>query len=338
MGHSRGGDAVVTVPTVIGPIGVTIRAVLALAPTNFRYWSGMSTIAPAGYAFATILPAADGDVVDNNGAQFYDQSTPGPLTAQVYVHSANHNFFNRQWSFDDGVTPVIARSSHERILDVYGSALFRSALLGHPTDAYLLDRVRPAGTPTANVHLAYRVQGAETVDNHDDANTIAVNSLGLPTSASAGAVAQEFPFDQVAGAFNSSFFGLTVGMVLQSRPGGDFRSDVGGADLRRRQVWLRVAEVVEGAVAADGLAFDLGLEDRGGVIGWVGSDAVGGVPRPFARPGQSKSMLSTLRFNPACAHAPDGKLDLRRIVAIHLRWIGKDQRALAFDDLQLVKQ
>jgi len=38
MGHSRGGDAVVTVPTVISLPGVAIRGVLALAPTNFRFW------------------------------------------------------------------------------------------------------------------------------------------------------------------------------------------------------------------------------------------------------------------------------------------------------------
>jgi hypothetical protein len=76
MGHSRGGDAVVIVPTVIGLAGVTIQSVLALAPTNFRYWFGLPTIAPKGYAFATILPAGDGDVVDNNGAQFYDQARP----------------------------------------------------------------------------------------------------------------------------------------------------------------------------------------------------------------------------------------------------------------------
>ena len=87
-------------PSVIGAIGVTIRAVLALAPTNFRFWVGMPTIAPKGYAFATILPAADGDVVDNNGAQFYDQSVPEPYASQVYVHSANHNFFNTEWRFD----------------------------------------------------------------------------------------------------------------------------------------------------------------------------------------------------------------------------------------------
>lgn len=336
MGHSRGGDAVVTIPTAIGSIGVTIRAVLALAPTNFRYWAGMPTIAPNGYAFSTILPAADGDVVDNNGAQFYDQSVPHPYTSQVYVHSANHNFFNRQWALDDGVTPVFARSTHERILDVYGSALFRSTLLGDGSSAYLLGTARPAGVPVEAIQLAYRVAKSKTVDNHDDGNGIGSNSLGLPTSSSGGAVADEYPFDQVVGAYSPSFFGLTVGMVLYSKEqGGGFRSEVGKADLRKRQVWLRVAEVVDGGVAKSGVSFDLGLEDVHGTVGWIESASVGGVPRPFERPGQSKTMLSTLRFNPRCI-GRRARLDLSRIVAIRLRPTTGDDRPLAFDDLQLV--
>lgn len=338
MGHSRGGDAVVTIPTVMPAMGVRLRAVLALAPTNFRYWSGMSTIAPTGYAFMTILPAADGDVVDNNGAQFYDQSTADPYTSQVYAHSTNHNFFNRQWLLDDGVTPVLSRGSHERILNVYGNALFRSRLLGHATEGYILNTVRPIATPTSAIHLAYRVEGALTIDNHDDGNAISVNSLGLPTSATGGATANEFPFDQVAGAFNGSFFGLTVGMVmLTGERNGEFRSEVGNEDLRRREVWLRTAEVVDGAIPADGVAFQLGLEDATGVVGWVGSDSVGGVPRPFERPGQSKTMLSTLRFDPRCARAKRGRPNLRNIVAVRLRATLMDKRALAFDDLQFVK-
>lgn len=337
MGHSRGGDAVVTVPTVIGAIGVTIRAVLALAPTNFRYWYGMATIGPAGYAFSTILPAADGDVVDNNGAQFYDTSSPDPFTSQVYVHATNHNFFNRQWAYDDGVTAVLSRGAHERILDVYGSALFRGRLLSDGSERYLLGTVRPAGAPTDVVHLAYRVDGALDVDHHDDANTIHVNSLGLPTTQTGGASAEEYPFDQVGGAFNASFFGLTVGMVLEPKePGSGFRSEIGRRDLRAQQVWLRVAEVVDGAVPKDGTRFELGIEDANGTVGWIGSDSVGGVPRPFERPGQSKTMLSTLRFTPRCARRGRSRLDLSRVVALHLRSSRDDRRSLAFDDLQLV--
>jgi hypothetical protein len=338
MGHSRGGDAVVTIPTVIGSIGVTIRAVLALAPTNFRYWFGMPTIRPAGYAFMTILPAADGDVVDNNGAQFYDQASPDPYKSQLYVHSTNHNFFNRQWIFDDGVVPVLARASHERILDVYGCALFRSRLLGHPTHRFLDNTQRPTGAHTAVVRTAYMTESAVTVDNHDDGNTIAVNSLVRPTSQSGGMTADEYPFDQVAGAFNGSFFGLTVGMVMEPKEvGAVFRSEIGREDVRDREVWLRVAEVVVGPLPQTGAGFELGLEDGSGTVGWISSDAVGGVPRPFERPDRTKTMLSTLRFMPGCARPPRGTVNLEDIRAILIRETRRDLRVLAFDDLQLVK-
>lgn len=337
MGHSRGGDAVVLVPAVIGAIGVTIRSVLALAPTNFAYWEGLPTIAPAGYAFATILPAADGDVHENNGAQFYDLAAPGPFCSQIYVDGANHNFFNRQWALDDGVTAVHTRPVHERILAVYGSALFRSTLLGDGSAAYLTEELRPAGVPPA-VHLSYRRDDATTVDSHDDGNGIGVNSLGRPTSATGGAVADEYPFDRSGAAYNDSFFGLTTGMVLTARErgGGDFRSEIGGEDLRERQVWVRAGEVVAGPLPAAPLVFELGLEDGNGSIGWVSSVAVGGVPRPFERPDVTKTMPSTLRFNAACAHGPR-RFDLRKIVAIHLRSLADDGRALAVDDLQIVK-
>jgi dienelactone hydrolase len=337
MGHSRGGDAVVLVPTVIGGIGVTIRSVLALAPTNFAYWEHLPTIGPAGYAFATILPAADGDVVDNNGAQFYDLASAGPFCSQIYVDSANHNFFNRQWALDDGVTPVHARPVHERILAVYGSALFRSTLLGDGSAAYLLEALRPAGVPVPAVHLSYRRDDAMTVDNHDDGNGIGINSLGRPTSATGGAIADEYPFDRSGAAFNGSFFGLTTGMVLISkeRDGGDFRSEIGGEDLRDRQVWVRAGEVATSSLPSSPVVFELGLEDGNGSIGWVSSVAVGGVPRPFARPDTTKTMPSTLRFNAACVHGPR-RFDLRKIVAVHLRSLATDGRALAVDDLQFV--
>lgn len=246
MGHSRGGDAMVTIPDVLPPIGVTIRAVLALAPTNFRYWFRLPTIRPSGYAFMTILPAADGDVVDNNGAQFYDHAAPGPYKAQQYVHSTNHNFFNRRWVANDGVTSVVARGQHERILDVYGTALFRSRLLGHATHAHLDGTQLPSGALTSLVHQSLAYETAQTIDDHEDGNGIGFNSLGLPTAQSGGAIADEFPFDQVAGAFNQSFFGLSTGMVMQAREtGATFTSTVRSLDLRRRELWVRTAEVAE---------------------------------------------------------------------------------------------
>jgi hypothetical protein len=339
MGHSRGGDAIVTLPAVIALPGVTIRSGLALAPTNFRYWSGLSTIRPSGYAFMTILPAADGDVVDNNGAQFYDQAEPGPYKSQLYVHSTNHNFFNRQWLLDDGVTAAVSRGTHERVLEAYGCALFRHTLLGHATREFLDGRALPAAVPTALVYRSFELAGQSTVDHHEDANGIAVNSMGQPTTQSGGMVADEYAFDRVATAFNDSFFGLTTGMVMWIKESGAlFRSAVEAVDARQLEVWIRAAEVAAGALPTVATGFELGLEDASGMVAWVDSDSVGGLARPFARPDVTKTMLQTLRFRTACFVKRPNQLDLRRIVAILIRY-NRPVRgpALAFDDLQLVQ-
>jgi dienelactone hydrolase len=178
MGHSRGGEAVVVAPEIIGLPGATISAVLSLAPTN----AGASSGAPKVPAFMTILPAGDGDVVDNNGAVYYDRATPSRFKCQLYVHYTNHNFFNRQWPGDESKgPPVLVRSAHERILLAYGCALFRAALLGHATTRYLSGHVRPAGTASAEVHLSFEQKEATTVDHHENAGGIGTNTVGAPT-------------------------------------------------------------------------------------------------------------------------------------------------------------
>jgi hypothetical protein len=287
----------------------------------------------------TILPAGDGDVVDNNGAQFYDQADPKPFRSQLYVHFTNHNFFNRQWPADDPIRPpVIARSDHERVLAVYGSAFFRSVLLGQPTVGFLAGDAIPSGVLSGDVHVSFEWAKQVIVDNHEDGNTINTNSLGLPTTQTGGMSADEFPFDQSPGAFNTSFYGQTIGMVV--RPGGPtrtFRSAIGNRDLRKHEIWIRAAEVYAGGVPADATGFRLGLQDANGVVAWVDCDAVGGLPRPYDRPTEAKTMPSTLRFKSECFRIGQKKLNLRRIHGILIRCNRRDKRALAFDDLEIVK-
>lgn len=344
MGHSRGGDAVTVVPTVIALPGVTVRSALALAPTNFRYWAGQSTIEPQGHAFMTILPAADGDVRDNNGAQFYDRATPAPFKSQLYVHYTNHNFFNRQWLTDDSLwtapqPPVSIRAEHERVLTTYGCAFFRATLLGHATTGYLSEHVRPTGVLTQNVFCAFERTRATTVDDFDDGNTIATNSMGRPNTQSGGITADEFTFDRpsAGGTFNSSFYGLTTGMVVDPRrSGGVIRFELRRAlSLTKREIWLRSAEVTDGAtVAAKPTGFSLGVEDANGVRAWVDVDDVGGLPRPYPRnPGMIKTMLSTRRFRGPCFKAR--RLDLGKVVAILIRCDRDEPRPIAFDDIQV---
>jgi hypothetical protein len=343
MGHSRGAEAVIVIPERITLAGVNIRAVLSLAPVN----SGASSGKPKGYAFMTILPAADGDVIDNNGAQFYDQASPGPFRSQLYVFFANHNYFNRQWLNDDtnAGLPLMARPDHERVLSAYGCAFFRNTLLGYATLGFLAGTMLPAGVLTDNVHLAFEGK-KELIDNYDG-HPIAVNSMGQPTTQLAGLAAADFQFHQGAGSFNPSFFGETTGMVAGlKQTQGQFRSQLDKShDLHNREVWVRAAEVYEGSVPTGATGFSLGLEDGNGAVAWVNVDDVGGLPRPFDRKtydlaqryrtDKTKTMLCTFHFPASCFLAADRRIALKDVRAVHIRLDRNDKHALAFDDLEI---
>jgi dienelactone hydrolase len=340
MGHSRGGDCVIAVAERINLPGVSIRAVLSLAPVN----SGANNGRPQGYAFMTFLPAADGDVVDNNGAQFYDQATPGPFKTQLYIDHANHNFFNRQWLNDDaaGALPIMARPDHERILSTYGCAFFRLVLRGDTTFSYLDNTSLPLGVQNQNIHPAYDIAGARIVDNYER-HPITVDSEGQATAQTGGLVANDFPFQQVGGAFNPSFFGSTTGNVSTVKEGtGDFREPLATlADLTGADVRVRAAEVYQAPnIPPNPTGFRVGIEDAGGTIAWVDVNDVGGLPRPFDRrafDGKTKTMLSTFRFPGRCFIASEKNLRASAIRAIHLSLDRRDSRPIAFDEVEIVK-
>jgi len=339
MGHSRGGDAVVAIPERISLPGVVIKAVLALAPLN----SGANSGHPKNYAFMTFLPAADGDLIDNPGARYYDRADPGPIKVQLYIDHANHNYFNRQWVNDDakGTLPLMSRPDHERVLSTYGCALFRSILRGDATFGYLDRHQLPTGVLNDNIHLSYEVAGTRVVDNYEG-HPIAVDNEGAPASGIGSAVAAIFPFAQTAGAFNGSFFGDTRGNVIVVRDGaGQFREALKTpADLTKAEVRVRAAEVVQGTpLPPQATGFRVGVEDGAGMIAWVDVDGVGGLPRPFDRSALdtlTKTMLTTFRFPGSCFAAAAGQLRLSEIRAIHLGLNRNDRRPIAFDDLEIV--
>lgn len=340
MGHSRGGDAVIAAAERIALPGVSIRAVLSLAPVN----SGANSGRPHGYAFLTVLPASDGDVVDNNGAQFYDQAVPGRFKTQLYVDYANHNYFNRQWLNDDtgGGLPILARPDHERILLTYGSAFFRTALRDDATFGYLDNTVRPAGVQHQHVHLAYDVADVRVVDNYE-VHPITADSEAQVTAQLGGLVAGSFRFAQSGGVFNGSFFGNTTGNVSVVRQGtGAFREPLATpADLTRAEVRVRAAEVYQApTIPAAATGFRVGVEDAAGTVAWVDSDDVGGLPRPFDRrafDARTKTMLSTYRFPGRCFAAAERRLQLSGIRAVHLGLNRADGRPIAFDDVEIVQ-
>lgn len=334
MGHSRGGEAVVIAPTRASkPAGAMILGVLSLAPTDWGATSGP----PIGYEFQTLLPAADGDVWSNDGAKYYDRCQPSSFKSQLYVHNACHNFFNRQWLNNDngGSLPTMARHEHERVLLTYGCAFFRRVLAGQATVGFLVGVELPPATPTSLVHLAFQWAKATTVDDHQQNNAIVTNTLSEPTTQT-GLTADEFGMSQTAAnQFNGSFFGDSIGMVaVPTKAKGTFRSQLKSkTNLLGKEIWIRVADVFDGAFPSAGTGFELGVELASGTVKWVDSDDVGGVSLPFDYGSSTKSMLSTLRFPVSCFHLSRRERVAR---AILLRLNRKKARALAFDDLQIV--
>ncbi|MCS5496133.1 Ig-like domain-containing protein [Cnuibacter physcomitrellae] len=98
MGHSRGGEGVVSAATLnqglAKPFG--IESVLPLAPVDF----GRMTLPDV--PTAVFLPYCDGDVSNQQGQHFIDDSRhafdDNVLRSAVWVMGANHNFFNTVWT------------------------------------------------------------------------------------------------------------------------------------------------------------------------------------------------------------------------------------------------
>ncbi|WP_435154624.1 poly(ethylene terephthalate) hydrolase family protein [Amycolatopsis sacchari] len=107
MGHSRGGEGVVKAALLNAarPHPYGVRAVLPLAPIDF----GRETLPDV--PMAVVLPYCDGDVSNQQGQHFYDDSRyadpgDGVFRASVMVMGADHNFFNTEWTPGVAVAPA----------------------------------------------------------------------------------------------------------------------------------------------------------------------------------------------------------------------------------------
>lgn len=101
MGHSRGGEGVVTAVHVDlarpADARIGLDAVVALAPTDFN---GRPVL---DIPLLALVPYCDGDVFSLHGLRTFDHSVAArhnrsvPLT-QVLVMGADHNMYNTQWA------------------------------------------------------------------------------------------------------------------------------------------------------------------------------------------------------------------------------------------------
>ncbi|MEV2237476.1 hypothetical protein [Micromonospora sp. NPDC049891] len=115
VGHSRGGEGVsraamdsLTPPPASqngypGRVRWTVRGMLLIGPTLF----GHNPVPDV--PSVTILPGCDGDVYDQQGQLFVDETRDiggsRALRSALYMIGANHNFFNTEWTPGQSVAP-----------------------------------------------------------------------------------------------------------------------------------------------------------------------------------------------------------------------------------------
>jgi dienelactone hydrolase len=98
MGHSRGGEGVVRAALLNAQQGEPfgIKAVLPVAPTDY------TRMTLPDVPTAVLLPYCDGDVEDQMGQKYIDDSRHAydddVLRSSVLVMGGNHNFFNSVWT------------------------------------------------------------------------------------------------------------------------------------------------------------------------------------------------------------------------------------------------
>jgi hypothetical protein len=349
-GHSRGGEAIISayLENQASKLGYGIKALHSIAPVDFK---GFTLVDVPYYV---LLPAADGDVSDLQGMRIYDRAAPRTDPArmpkmQSHVYGANHNWFNTVWFQDDGSGPDRLTDVNQRAVErVLGVAFFRQFLQGFTTARGLFTGTATVGSGvlSASIFRSFQDPTHKSVDDAEDAPAnAALNSLGGANANVSLAPYNEFPFAAGAGAFNTSFFHGTKGLVAGWNAGGDMLTiNVPAAHKdvsTHRYLALRIAQVFDsGTTNPLGATQDLdvGLEDELGnkIFFRVGSQDV--IPFPYQRPSLVKTLLQTVRIGLSCYSCPSTVgVDRKAIARIHLRFNRRPAGLVGLDSIQFTR-
>jgi len=191
MGHSRGGDGVVQAEIFNQSLGLgwNIRAVVALAPTDF---SGISPspLVLATSKFLCLYGSNDGDVwggstpstqYTGTGFRFYDRATVEK--SMVFIYGATHNRFNTEWGTEgkvDASSPkVISETLHKNLLSGYMTAFMQAHLQGRTEQLdYFNGELKIPQASAAEVHTQYQPTSRLTLDSFEAAPATNQNTLG----------------------------------------------------------------------------------------------------------------------------------------------------------------
>ena len=356
-GHSRGGEGVVAAEFInrAESLGFQIKAVNAIAPTDQDPLIHYVPQVP----YFLLMAASDGDVSNLQGLRTYDRTSPAATPPQsvkemLWVHGANHNFFNTTWtpglgaacSSDDGVGQGRLSDSLQRHVGCQSIvAFFRLHLQNRQRfRKFLRGEVVVEGLDGVRMYWSYQDPTRQEVDNFDSGDNRTTNSLGGAVTTSGGFTTfDEFEF-KASGPdlFNSSFRHFTHGLVLgwNSTQTYETTLPVGQRDVSAyRALSLRMGQILDGGVLNPVNAprtFRVSLRTGAGVVANVGFDVAGIQSAPFPYPDNGgKTVLGTLRIPLKSFRTAGAALRLNDIQGVILEFRGSG--LIAVDDIQFTK-
>jgi hypothetical protein len=358
IGHSMGGEGVVAAQFLNdnGGRGYGIRAVVSIAPTNYR-----SELLLRNIKYLQLLGSMDllvndptsalGPHAPFGGTQIYDRAWR-PKT-HVWVRKARHNPFNRVWvangdNFETGIAAMaLPPEAHERVAKAFINALFQDALQGQAGyTGYMEGTILPPSVRDIIMRVQHSEQSRTVLDNFGDADTQVPlpakvpldktkNSLNKMANASGAGIGtwSDVQLSSLGGCPHD-----TAGSeVSWSTTDAAYSSATGGlAFLNTNVIALRIAQLASDAVLnpVDVPADVYLTASDGATKATVRLGAVNQVGYPFTG-AAILSMLQTVRlpFDAFQAAAPG--FNVAAIQSITLRMIARDTGDILMDDLEL---
>jgi hypothetical protein len=353
-GHSRGGEGVVAAEHInrVEALGFQIRAVNAIAPTDQDFYVRYVPQVP----YFLLLGASDGDVSNLQGLRTYDRTalTTAPVQSEksmLWVHGANHNFYNTVWtpgtgylcSGDDGSGDRRLTAPLQRLTACQSVVPFFMLHLQNRTYFRRLFRGEwlAEGLRGVSLYWGYQDPVRRELDNFDAGDNGATNSLGGAVATSgAFTTFDEFEFKSSgADLFNGSFRHFTHGLVLGHNSEQTYETvvPVGQRDVSAfRALSFRISAIIDAGVlnpldAPRGIR--VSLRTTSGTVANTGFDLSGLQSVPYGYPDNGgKTVLSTLRIPLSTFRAGNSALPLNDIERVIFQFRGTGLYAI--DDIQ----
>lgn len=154
IGHSRGGEAVVTASLFNkmkhypenGNIrfnwNLPIKAVISLAPVEGQYRPAGRSLAPSYTDYLLLHGSHDGDVSSFKGSRFFNRNRPdeGRFRSSIWIYGANHSQFNTSWASTPDPKKTLKENllkaeEQQLITKIFISSFLETSLKGN--DEYL---------------------------------------------------------------------------------------------------------------------------------------------------------------------------------------------------------